>query len=517
MEKKTFLTENLHTVILFNFAFSQPLFDLLARNSAFFVARKSQPADIISFIAAICFVFPLFIVLAEACICFFNRKIRDIFHVSLLLLLFTFIFLPLVKKIAFFSGFFQISLSLTLGIICIYLYISFGKTKLFINCLSPALLIFPLLFLFHPQIQKIILPSPPPSYERVQKTKTDIPVIMVVFDELPLTCIMDENLQIDSKNFPNFAEFSKTANWYRNATTVSDTTHLAIPAILSGKKPDLSKLPTLRDHPENLFTLLKNTHTLNVYESITGLNPEKNLKIPHYGKRILSMLSDLFVVYAHIILPDDYRKILPKIDHNWGNFRNIMEDAHEKLRDDRKLKFASFLNSLEKTEKPSLNFLHILLPHAPFTYLPSGKKYATDTGLEGCEGKKWPDDSRVIKTAFQRYMLQLCFVDSLIGKLVERLQQIDLFDPSLIVITADHGVSFRKNEYRRHVSKDNYGDIMPVPLFVKLPGQKEGKTDDRNVENIDIVPTIADILRIELPWNADGRSAVNNSLPPPKK
>ena len=54
---------------------------------------------------------------------------------------------------------------------------------------------------------------------------------------------------------------------------------------------------------------------------------------------------------------------------------------------------------------------------------------------------------------------------------------------------------------------------MAIPLFIKAPYQIEGGADDHNVETIDILPTIADILKIGLPWKIDGRSALNQSLP----
>jgi hypothetical protein len=48
--------------------------------------------------------------------------------------------------------------------------------------------------------------------------------------------------------------------------------------------------------------------------------------------------------------------------------------------------------------------------------------------------------------------------------------------------------------------------VLRVPLLVKTPGQKVGVVDDRPVETIDVVPTIADVLGIQLPFAVDGRS-----------
>ena len=54
---------------------------------------------------------------------------------------------------------------------------------------------------------------------------------------------------------------------------------------------------------------------------------------------------------------------------------------------------------------------------------------------------------------------------------------------------------------------------MLVPLFLKLPGQKSGIISDRNVETVDILPTIASVLSIDLPFSVDGRSLLNPTLP----
>jgi hypothetical protein len=49
-------------------------------------------------------------------------------------------------------------------------------------------------------------------------------------------------------------------------------------------------------------------------------------------------------------------------------------------------------------------------------------------------------------------------------------------------------------------------ELVFVPLFVKPPGQTEGETVDGRARTIDVVPTIADVLGVELPWETDGRS-----------
>jgi hypothetical protein len=76
----------------------------------------------------------------------------------------------------------------------------------------------------------------------------------------------------------------------------------------------------------------------------------------------------------------------------------------------------------------------------------------------------------------------------------------------MVIVTADHGVSFTTGEPLRSVSAKNFPEIMWTPLFVKYPGQDAGAVDDRPAESIDVFPTIADVVGAEIPWKVDGQS-----------
>ena len=107
-----------------------------------------------------------------------------------------------------------------------------------------------------------------------------------------------------------------------------------------------------------------------------------------------------------------------------------------------------------------------------------------------------------------RHLLQVGFVDRQVGLLLDRLRRTGLLDQALIVVTADHGYAFEVGvKDRRLVTERNVDEIAPVPLFVKAPGQTEGEVDESVVRNIDIVPTMADLLDTEARWRHDGRSA----------
>jgi hypothetical protein len=239
-----------------------------------------------------------------------------------------------------------------------------------------------------------------------------------------------------------------------------------------------------------------------------------------------SLFLDLSSVYLHIVVPTDLTGKLPVVTQTWKDFWDTtsMNDVLDRGRtsyNDRAGLFTKFVESITITDKPALYFLHILLPHVPWEYLPSGKVYTADGGIiiPGLDitKEKWGEDDWLVIQGYQRHLLQLGLVDKLVGDLLARLKTVNLYDRSLIILTADHGVSFWPNESRRQVSPAHPQDVRTVPLFIKAPHQHEGVISDGNVKTIDILPTIADVLGIKLPWSVDGHSAFDRSLPELKR
>jgi hypothetical protein len=87
------------------------------------------------------------------------------------------------------------------------------------------------------------------------------------------------------------------------------------------------------------------------------------------------------------------------------------------------------------------------------------------------------------------------------------------FDKSLIVVTADHGISSDIGvPTRRTTDMRNIDELAPVPLFIKAPRQKRGKVVRSYVRNTDVPATIADLVNARLPYRADGRTAFSRAV-----
>ena len=529
------MTDALHIFVLCGFAIAQPLLDLMGRTAEFFVVRRSEPTDVVLLVLLVCVLLPALLVLVEAAAGRVGPRVRQAVHGMIVAGLVAAIALPALKRLDGIPGAYLVAGAALLGVALTISYLRLASLRFYLTVLSPAVLIFPGLFLFFSPVSKVVFPPPQPE-AAYPKVKATAPIVMVIFDELPVTSLMDQRRRIDPVRYPNFAALAQDATWFRNATTVADFTTQALPAMLTGKYPTRNLHPTAADHPRSIFALLAGSYDLKVSEAVTQLCPEELCEEEKESgtKRMQSLVSDLSIVYLHILLPKEFSLGLPSITETWRDFTGDATKAGNnqkrspKLqrrvkhreggwRNDRREHFMDFVSTIHSAEKPTLYWLHSVTPHVPYQYLPSGKTYyrmgRRPYGL-GKQNKqnKWHDDEWAVLQGYQAHLLQVGFVDTLIGRLLARLKEAELYDRSLIVVTADHGVSFRSGDHRRRLTQTNYQDILPVPLFIKAPYQQEGGVNDRNVESIDILPTMADILGMDLPWPVDGYSALDPSV-----
>lgn len=368
---------------------------------------------------------------------------------------------------------------------------------------------------------------------------------MVVFDEFSCTSLVDGAGRIDATLYPNFAALAARATWFRNASSVASETEAALPGILTGNLPQAGiHEMDAHEYPDNLFTLLGASYEFSVFEPCTNFCPD-DLRgqdvggqdvggLPAgrgLGARLKSLLVDAAVLDAILILPPHWPLALPDVSGRICNFAGTADSEEPDFYYQRREILEGFIDRIRMHPgaKPGLFFIHSVLPHTPWTYLPSGKQYDLEglppqirdgneftLGVAGLDRQshQWLDDPVVVAQAQQRYLLQVQFADRELGRLVRHLQEVGLYDRSLIVITADHGVSFLPGQPFRGICQEIYPETLSIPLFFKLPGQREGRTSDRNVEAVDILPTLADVLKIRLPWTTRGGSALDDRSPP---
>ena len=274
---------------------------------------------------------------------------------------------------------------------------------------------------------------------------------MLVFDELaPSPCSTEPR---DRRfRYPHLARLARDSRWYPNTTTVADdTTRGAGPPHRQPTGPD--DLPTAQDHPNNLFTLLGRRYDFFAQEPVTALCPESlcgETERASGGNRLRSLWDDLSVVSAHLLLPEDLERDLPSVDASFEGFRNPTDGpapawtmpGSGRARTTGRHGSSASLGGIENAERDrSLHFLHILLPHVPYEYLPTGQRYIVgQRTLPGLFIETWVPDPIRPEQGHQRYLLQ--FRVSRTGSSGASWlgsKRAGLYDRALVVVTADHG------------------------------------------------------------------------------
>jgi hypothetical protein len=512
----------LNLAVLWTFAVAQPLFDLLKDNPEFFAARGSSGFDIVSFSVLLVVLPPAILLAIELLLGLIRPEVRQGAHIVFLGLLVALIAAQALKKAFDVSDVVLIVLSLAIGAGIGVLWARAEPVRSFLNVLSPVPLVFLLLFLLSGQISELAFPSE--AKARSVGGVARAPIVVVLLDELPSTTIVDEHDRIDAKRFPGFGELAKSATWFRNAYTVYDSTERAQPAIMDGDLPEKDKQPISSDHPNSIFSLFAKTHRMNVDEEATAVCSRdictNSIGDESYGKRMSSMAEDLGLVWLHVVSPPDIENDLTSVSENWGNFgggdqteapsssRRPALHTRANLNRGRSARFQEWMQRIVRGHRPALNFKHTLMPHVPWQYLPDGRLYRRqpNDAIPGLSTQSYEDQGQ-LDVLLQRHFLQTGFADYELQQLWKRLKSQRLWDESLIVVAADHGVAFPHARERRRLNRQTAREIAPIPLLMKAPNQKKAKINNAWVETIDILPTIFDILNLDPRVKMDGRSA----------
>jgi len=522
----------LHLFVLTTFAVVQPVYDRLGDRPAFLNDSGVGIPALLLFTGLMSLVAPF----VPSAVCWLAEKINSAtgtaVYTIVVYLLFTMISLPVCKRIEWLFPVWAVTgLALSVAAVCVWAYFRFPRARSVVTVASVGVVLFPVNLLLYSPVSSLLF-----APQGIQTSGwKPVPVVVIVLDELRGMTLVNDEREIDADRFPHFAELARQSTWFRNATTVYPDTWLSVPAILSGKYPKSTWIPGRHDLPQNLFSILESTgaYEFAIFEPVTRLASYHMEHNPQVGKSVLAQLASIAPTLGKVVLvhlaPSAMQERLPEIPRLWFGLTGEAP-ADRSLRRgvfrypwgmDRIGQFEHFFDCLDDSPKPALYFFHVLLPHVPWCYLPSGRKYLPESdqwellNFDAHSGRAdfWGTDELYIAHSQQRQLLQLSFTDRRLGRLLNRLREVGLYDKCLLIVTADHGISFKAGDSRRAVSSTNVADVASIPLFIKTPGQMTGVINDRNVESIDILPTIADQLNCTLQYPVDGRSVFDQTRP----
>jgi hypothetical protein len=485
---------------LTGFAVAQPILDTFGRSPESFIAVDASTRDIVVFAVAIVAVPLLACVAIEALVAWLVPRALRAVHLAFLAVLVAITLVQILKRQTTWPGRSVFLVAVLVAAGATYAYRRFEAVRTWLAFAAIAPVLFLVLFLVASPTAALL------SGDNGDAADVTVgkpaPVVLVVFDEFPLVSLLDGKGQVDPELFPNFAAFTRDATWYRNATTVSPSTIESVPAIFTGQNPDGdedSPAPSASNYPESIFTLLGATYRLNAHEWLTSMCELPNCRSqPLEGSALRELLGDALDVWRE----DAWPRNPQGADEEEGP--SSVDAEQLLLSSDRPEILGDFLSSMTAQQR-SLDVLHVALPHGDWVHLPDGRDYEAPKarsrktlGIGRWAGEPGAGAARL------RHLLQVQYADRFVGDLVARLRELDRYEESMVVLVSDHGVSFNPEVANRTIMEGNESDIAWVPFFVKYPGETEGAVDDSNVLTIDALPTIADALDVEPPWEVDG-------------
>lgn len=511
-------------------AVTQPVLDLFGRAPQQFAFRGVQGFAIIGFVIVVAVLPAAVLWVGEAGIGLINRRLGQRVHEALVGLLVAAIALQVVASLA--SGVVRVVVAVAVGVGAVVVYQRVLPVRTWLAYMAVAPVVFVGAFLLaSPTARLLTSPSAAAVDAGVARPA---PVVMIVFDELPLASLVTPDGAIDAELFPNFAALADRSSWFRNATSVSSSTWYAIPALVTGQNVQSGKVPVAADHPESLFTLLGGVYDLNVTESVTRLCPTELCAASSASLGgTTGLLGDAVGILAsRLSYSGPGGDPVAALVEPLAAGEDVVSDINDEAVGNELSVVADFeLNQPERVgaftdgivdNGPALHYLHILLPHVPFRYLPSGNLYSGPEPDLGRIGDTWSDQQWLADLGRQRHLLQVGYVDAVLGGIVAELEALGVFDESLVIVTSDHGIGFEPGHPIRGLEgqpldNDDLADLAWVPLFIKQPGQTLGEVSDANVLTVDVVPTIADVIGIDIPWQVDGQSVFETPRSDPAK
>ncbi|KMN45888.1 LTA synthase family protein [Bacillus sp. LK2] len=170
----------------------------------------------------------------------------------------------------------------------------------------------------------------------------------------------------------------------------------------------------------------------------------------------------------------DY-KITPETNLNWG-----LKDIEY---------FDQSVDILKTIDQPFYARFLTLTNHYPFTY---------------DEDTKFIEPYNSGNGVFDRYIVTARYLDESIKNFIERLKAEGLYDDSIIVLYGDHyGISEKHNRAmaqfleKNQITEFDTLNLQRTPLYIHVPGQKEGQTISKPTGQIDMKPTILNLLGVD--------------------
>jgi len=152
-------------------------------------------------------------------------------------------------------------------------------------------------------------------------------------------------------------------------------------------------------------------------------------------------------------------------------------------------------------------------PHEPFDLPP---EYLERFGLDRDAVLNWPNYARPSESEEEidyirrTYMALVAFCDDQLGRLLDRMDEEDLWKDTALIMTTDHGFLLSEHDWWAKSLMPNYQEISHIPLMIYHPDHagRGGESRDYTTSVIDLMPTVLEWYGCTIPAEVRGHSLV---------
>jgi arylsulfatase A-like enzyme len=114
-------------------------------------------------------------------------------------------------------------------------------------------------------------------------------------------------------------------------------------------------------------------------------------------------------------------------------------------------------------------------------------------------------DMHEMRQLIDGYDCGIRYADEHVGQILAALEKQGILDETVIIVSSDHGENYGElGLYAEHGTADHA--TCRIPMIIRWPGAEKGLVDTGMHYNLDLAPTVTDLLHVEKPGLWDGQS-----------
>ena len=157
--------------------------------------------------------------------------------------------------------------------------------------------------------------------------------------------------------------------------------------------------------------------------------------------------------------------------------------------------FVEFIGHRTDADPPFFAQVGFIEPHRPFTF-----ENVRPLPPNEITVPPYLPDIPELHEDFADLEATVAYLDGAFGRILEAIRSSAVAEKTMIVFTADHGIPFPRAKMTL------YDPGIEVPLIMTVPGLLGGVTHQQMIPNVDVLPTLLDLLDLPHPPNLHGRS-----------